>query len=80
MEAVEFRFTAHRPYDNVLEVYEEWIDSCDVLKLEFYLNYPGERYVQLPLNNTAYDRIIKTMEHSAENIVEEFLLRVFEVA
>lgn len=79
MEAVEFKFTDHKPYTNVLQVYEEWIDNGDILKLEFYMKYPGERYIVSPLTNSAYDRVRKVMEESADKIVEEFLLRVFEV-
>jgi hypothetical protein len=60
-------------------VFEEWIDNGDILKLEFYLTYPGERYIVSALTDSAYKRVTKVMEHSADEIVEEFLLRVFEV-
>lgn len=78
METAYLNHVAHDPYCTVLDVFEEWEINRDLLKLEFYLKYPGEQYRQSLPTNSDYERIQLKVAEEAQ-VVEEFLLRVFEV-
>jgi hypothetical protein len=78
METSYLNHVAHKPYCCVLDEFEEWEINRNLLKLEFYITNPGEVFRQSTPTEGGY-RVVKAEMQDQAVVVEEFLLRVFEV-